>query len=228
MNPRNGYQHTHTIILLHGRGSECQDFAGELFESESSGPADKVRTLPDLCPTVRWVFPGAPILPSHRFHEAMSQWFDIWSVENPEEQAELQHDGITQSVAMIRDVINKEEALVPASKIFLGGISQGFATAVAAFFARGQGLAGLLGFCSWMPLATRVLDVARSDQPADEILQLVQKVYIKDARTDFSPEQIRSTPVFLGHATDDEVVPIHTGEKTSGLLDFITRLSRMA
>ena len=71
---------------------ECEEFAGEFFESEASMPVGQPRTLLDRLPNVRWVFPSAPLLPSTRFGAAMSQWFDIWSVESPEEQAEIQKE----------------------------------------------------------------------------------------------------------------------------------------
>jgi predicted esterase len=125
--PATDHSHTHTIILLHGRGSDAQEFASEFFESEVSEPGTD-RTLPALFPTIRWVFPQAKILLSERFNMDMSQWFDMWSVEDPQERFELQIPGLQSSVDLVIDLIKQEELLVPRKKIFLGGISQGFAT----------------------------------------------------------------------------------------------------
>jgi lysophospholipase-2 len=82
--PCEGHSHTHTVIFLHGRDSDAHEFANELFESEASlsvaSQRDHERTLPALFPTIRWVFPAAPILRSQRFETDMSQWFDMWAV----------------------------------------------------------------------------------------------------------------------------------------------------
>jgi len=81
--------HTQTIILLHGRDSIASEFAEEFFESQASDD----RTLPEIFPTTRWVFPTSKIRNSARFEAPMSQWFDMWSVENHSEKNEIQIDG---------------------------------------------------------------------------------------------------------------------------------------
>ncbi|KAI1369600.1 lysophospholipase II [Xylaria arbuscula] len=185
--------HTQTVIFLHGRDSNCREFADELFESEASEPANQPRTLPDLFPGIRWVFPSAPTLQSERFGTDMSQWFDMWSVENPAERPELQRPGLHRSVEQILGVIKEEEMLVPQERIFLAGISQGFATAIAVLFAATpKRLAGLIGLCSWMPTGLRDEDFQSFEDTSDRNSSL-------------------STPVFLSHSIDDEVVPIKNG-----------------
>ena len=214
--------HTHTVIFLHGRDSDCEQFASELFESEASQPADGARTLPDLFPTIRWVFPGASELHSERFDMVLSQWFDMWSTENPNERSEIQHDGMRNSVAQILDVIRHEETLIPRNKIFLGGISQGFATALAAFFADGQGLAGLIGLCSWMPLLGAVeLDATATGQTASENALRMHSAYFGTHPERISPSHLFGTDVFLAHTEDDDVVPYQHGVT---LKDTLTRL----
>ncbi|TGJ80413.1 hypothetical protein E0Z10_g8350 [Xylaria hypoxylon] len=185
--------HTQTVIFLHGRDSNCREFANELFESDASEPANQPRTLPDLFPGIRWVFPSAPILQSERFGTDMSQWFDMWSVENLAERSELQHPGLHQSVEQILWVLKKEEMLVPRERIFLAGISQGFATVIAVLFAAApKRFARLIGLCSWMPAALCAEDFQSFEDTSDG-------------------KSSRSTPVFLGHPIDDEVVPIKNG-----------------
>ncbi|KAI2467917.1 phospholipase/carboxylesterase [Annulohypoxylon bovei var. microspora] len=217
--PQDPNNHTHTIIFLHGRDSECEEFAGEFFESEASIPVGQPRTLLDRLLNVRWVFPLAPVLPSARFGGAMSQWFDMWSVENPEEQAELQKEGLQMSVGAILEVIRQEEKLVPRQNIFLGGISQGFATALATFFSDGQGLAGLIGLCSWMPLNGVANSLIAPKQDETALFNALQDAYLSQPdvkRVD--PVAIKPTPVFLGHAEDDEVVPIQNGKQMRDIL----------
>jgi hypothetical protein len=44
----------------------------EFFESEADG-----KTLPQIYPQIKWVFPNAPILRAVRFGEEIPQWFDM-------------------------------------------------------------------------------------------------------------------------------------------------------
>lgn len=220
INPGDGHAHTHTIIFLHGRDSTNDEFASEFFESEASEPAGQPRTLRDLFPTVRWVFPAASILRSARFDTDMSQWFDMWSVEDPTEQSEIQHEGLRRCIAAVLDVMASEEPILrdrPRS-IFLAGISQGFNAVIAAFFA-GAGarpsLAGLIGLCSWMPLGDKddfVRFIGRGNDAADGDARGGLSSALQD---DSLP---RSIPIFLSHSSDDDVVPVQNGRELRDIL----------
>ncbi|KAK2604075.1 hypothetical protein N8I77_007034 [Diaporthe amygdali] len=205
--PRKGHAHTHTIIFLHGRDSTSAEFASELFESEASAldsPEDSNRTLPDLLPTIRWVFPTAPVLRSARFDTDMSQWFDMWSTENPDERPEVQLPGLKGSVSALVEVVREEERDVARDRIFVGGISQGFVVAVAAFFAGEamSGLAGLIGLSSWMPLSGELGDEDGREQ--------LRKAFGETSSGPF-PGPRSPVPVFLGHSSDDTVVSVSHG-----------------
>lgn len=227
--------HTHTVIFLHGRDSGCAEFADELFESETSGgarPDQKPQTLLALFPTVKWIFPGAPVLWSVRFDTDMSQWFDMWSVEDPVERPEIQRDGLRQSVDQILSVIREEEAVgMPRGRIFLCGISQGFATAIAALFAEGQGgFAGMIGLCSWMPFTTSAEELPRRDDDDDDdassssSFSHLQSIFTtstnKPPTVRVNVEAMRQTPMLVTHSLDDEVVPVQNGRR---LGDFLAR-----
>ncbi|WYZ33777.1 hypothetical protein EsH8_I_000053 [Colletotrichum jinshuiense] len=215
--PAEGQEHTHTIILLHGRDSNCDEFAGEFFESEISehlagdialeGTAPHARTFQGLFPTFKWVFPSALSVLSERFGLEMSQWFDMWSVENPSERPELQSIGLCRSIEFVSDLLSNESHFVRRGNIYLGGISQGFVTAVAAFLADNQGLAGLIGFSSWAypelaPYGTQSLSKGRL---------LGSEFWAGRGSGPGPTEGTRTTPVFLGHAADDEIVPVQNG-----------------
>lgn len=206
--PVEGHAHTHTIIFLHGRDSISTDFADELFESEASEPRDKPRTLRDLLPTVRWVFPTAPVLRSARFDTDMSQWFDMWSTEDPDERPEIQLPGLRASVSALGDVIRKEESRIERSRIFVGGISQGIAVAVAAFFAEQEawsGLGGMMGLCGWMPLRGMV-------GAEDGMVQLGRLYRGTSSDVPSEPRTRRPLPIFLGHSRDDSVISVSHGQ----------------
>ena len=110
-------KHTHTIILLHGRQSTASEFASEFFESQASDD----RTLPEVFPTVKWVFPNSGLGHSTRSNTEQSQWFDIWNVKNPLERKETQVDGLRESISFILSVLRDEASLVQPERVILGG-----------------------------------------------------------------------------------------------------------
>ena len=122
--------HDLTVIVLHGRDSTAAEFSSEFLENEASSSPDADRTLPALLPNVIWVFPQAELLRSERFDQDMSQWFDMWTTEDPQERSEIQMPSLNSSIALLMRVIGEGEKLISRSNIFLGGISQGFATQV--------------------------------------------------------------------------------------------------
>ncbi|KAK0725657.1 Alpha/Beta hydrolase protein, partial [Lasiosphaeris hirsuta] len=217
--PIEGSPHTHTIILLHGRDSQACEFASEFFEYEATGPqAD--RTLTALFPTTRWVFPQARALRAERFDTDMSQWFDMWSQEDVQERSELQVQGLRWSVDLIIKIIKNEELLVPRGRIFLGGISQGFATYV-------RGFAGLCGFCSWLPLTKDAASMMRQHSDAVKRFTSMQRLYVGDAKNGQEPlasalvPQLRSIPILLEHSRDDPIISVENG---TGIRDKLEKL----
>ncbi|KAK1752810.1 alpha/beta-hydrolase [Echria macrotheca] len=228
--PSEGSPHTHTVVLLHGRDSKADEFASEFFECEATGP-EADRTLPALFPTIRWVFPQANPLRAERFDtDDMSQWFDVWTLEDLRERSEIQISGLRASVNLLLKTIQHEELLVPRNRIFLGGISQGFATSLAAFFADGRGgFAGLCGFCSWLPLEDLVENsykIHRLSDPAEWFADM-QRLYRggDDNRieSELQIPQLTTTPILLEHARDDPVISVdncRTMRKFLGLLGF--------
>jgi lysophospholipase-2 len=172
--------HTHTIILLHGRGSNGPEFAGELFEACTS----KGLSLQEHLPGWKWIFPTSQTRFSTLFQEDISEWFDIYSLTDPTLREELQTEGLQQSVAFIRQLIDEEISAVggDALRIVLGGISQGCATAVRVMLSSRR-LGALVGFCSWMPSPSDIPDICSN----------------------------RDTPVFLSHTKDDRVVDFKLG-----------------
>ena len=215
-------KHTHTIIFLHGRDSTSSEFAEEFFESQASDD----RTLPQIFPTVKWVFPSSKIRTSARFETEMSQWFDMWLVEQPSEKEEIQIDGLKDSVGDILAIISSEALLVPPSRIFLGGISQGCATAIHALLRGGIQLGGFVGLCSWLPFKDNLAAISNAFSKNDRLHQ-IQSMFDKttdgpNVRTDHSNpsgELAFETPIFLSHSQDDDVVPINNGRELCRVLE---------
>jgi predicted esterase len=218
--------HTHTLILLHGRDSTAEDFHSELFEFESSpsSAASQGQTLASLLPGYKFIFPAAPLLSSARFQTPLSQWFDIWSVSEPEERPELQFRGLKESVKMIREVVRREAEIVGRERVVLGGISVGCATALVALLTAGERLGGFVGVCGWLPCRGEVDALVARFGAGEEALREMRGAFGWEGgehrHLGFEVEEIEDvsdsvlqTAVFLAHCKDDEVVPIRNGEK---------------
>lgn len=218
--------HTQTIILLHGRDSIASEFAEEFFESQASDD----RTLPEIFPTTRWVFPTSKIRNSARFEAPMSQWFDMWSVENHSEKNEIQIDGLRESIKEILDLIRTEAVLISPDRIILGGISQGCATAIHTLLYGGIRLGGFIGLSGWLPFEPEIT-TTMADNMAWSIVgnrlhyshkmlnTPTDQAETTSVLSDLSSTFVIETPVFLSHSRDDDVVPIANGKKLSTTLE---------
>jgi predicted esterase len=160
----------------------------------------------------------------------MSQWFDMWSVENHLEKNEIQIDGLRESVKEILDLIRTEAALISPDRIILGGISQGCATAIHALLYGGIRLGGSIGLSSWLPIEPEIT-ITMADNLAWSMvgnrLQYSHKMLNKptdqaettSVLSDLSSTSVLGTPVFLSHSRDDDVATIANGEKLSTTLE---------
>ncbi|KAH6717566.1 Phospholipase/Carboxylesterase family protein [Leptodontidium sp. MPI-SDFR-AT-0119] len=203
--------HTHTVIFLHGRGDTAKTFASSLTYSRDSHN----RTLQENFPSFRWVFPQSEMRECVAFPgNKMSQWFDIWNVNNFSEREELQATGLRESVASIRRLLESEATILGGQwdRLVLAGISQGGATSVHTLLAlslppvvvEGEGqqevprrLGAFLGFSCRMPFPGRSLTETR-------------RVLALDGVPD-TDEVIRNTPMLLGHCVDDPLVLVGNG-----------------
>jgi predicted esterase len=78
--------HTHSVILLHGRGSNATRFGLEFLKSKTSSG----KSFQELFPSVKFIFPTAKrrratVLKRVRIH----QWFDNYPPDDPTKRPEL-------------------------------------------------------------------------------------------------------------------------------------------
>ncbi|KAK7546558.1 putative phospholipase/carboxylesterase [Phyllosticta citricarpa] len=161
--------HSHSIILLHGRGSNAERFGVDLLKSRSS----EGKNLAECLPGTKFIFPTAKKRRSTVLKRIpINQWFDNFSLNDPSERQHLQYDGIRETSAFIHDLIEKEACLVGLSNVGIGGLSQGCAAALHVLLNFGPkecvgkesaSLAGFVGMSGWLPFAD-MLDPQATDR----------------------------------------------------------------
>jgi len=139
----------------------------------------------DLPPLgIRFVFPHAPMRPvTINGGFVMRAWYDIVMSDLVRQEDEK---GIRESQEQVEALIAKEkERGIPASRIVLAGFSQGGVITLHTGLRHPERLAGLLALSCYLPLAGKI-----GKERSSASLQV---------------------PVFLGHGTSDNVVPLQAG-----------------
>ncbi|KAI5795769.1 Alpha/Beta hydrolase protein [Geopyxis carbonaria] len=223
--------HTHTLILLHGRGDTGPSF-GSLFYTSSTSSDFR---LAALYPGLRFVFPTTASRWSEKFRHHMTEWF-----------GGADDEGLREGVAWVHGLIRAELAAgLAARRIFVGGISQGAAVALwTALTWPGERLGGLVGMSTWFPRAPAVLaewrggggddggaepaepedpDPAPAPAPArapdENTMRALRwlKESLDQGHEAVCPDVV-AVPVFLGHGDADEVVDYGQGRQVYELL----------
>lgn len=110
-------KHTATIIFSHGLGDTA------------AGWAPFAASLKGRFPHIKWILPTAPNSPvTLNGGMAMPSWFDIRSLTPPTPRSPSMEDeaGMLRSARRLSDLVAREvENGIPASRIVVGGFSQG-------------------------------------------------------------------------------------------------------
>jgi lysophospholipase II len=270
--------HTNTLILLHGRSSSATQFANDVFSHRLSSGQTLREALPTFRfvfaeSGLRWQS-AARSRPqeddkdkdkdSNQDHgnekEIEKQereqgrwlnhsWFDLYSLVDVEERAEMQIEGLGERVGQMQEIVQEEVSRLGGrrEKLFVGGFSQGGATVMCCLLsgclnglsaAHGAGspggrLGGVLGLSTILPFASEVRDVVSREQKeqrsnakvmeavAERIAEKLQVPARTDDENGTREQSVLETPVFLAHGTDDELVDISLGR---GLRDIFQSL----
>ncbi|KAI1159920.1 phospholipase/carboxylesterase family protein [Nemania serpens] len=202
-------QHTHTIIFLHGCGTNARELSHQVWETKDS----RGISLQHIFPTVKWVFPQAEKIYVERLQQDSRQWFDMWDARDPEVRRELQIPGLKSVVPELVSLIQSEVATVGLQNVILAGISQGCAAAIHALLhypeseqttGENNRLCAFVGLSGWMSL--------RSDSVQESRRELLEPE-IEESAAAPSDEIYRNTPVFISHCADNTIVPLREGER---------------
>jgi predicted esterase len=170
--------HTHTVILLHGLGSNGRAF-GSFFLTTTVTSIEKdspsSRPLNVLYPSIRWVFPSASWRRSTRFKRTkLSSWFDVFSLQDPSEREENQIEGLIESSKHLRDLIGGEVQKLnnawgggdgAEKRVIFGGLSQGCGISLITLLSLDYGLGGWVGMSGFLPVRRIFMDAVNAEPP---------------------------------------------------------------
>jgi predicted esterase len=236
--------HTHTFILLHGRGSNGEKFGVEFLESGIPSNGTK---LTEIFPGAKFIFSTSKKRRSRAFGRAtINQWFDIASIDDPSKRRDLQLQGLAKSAQDLRSILSRELETIPSKNIVLGGLSQGCAMALCVLLSLEFPLGGFVGMSGWLPFRNDIDEIIgpvttefdNGDDPspfeeADESENLDPSITgINFARDILSMDQLGpltsiseqtslATPVLLCHGMDDEKVKCTLGEEATNTLSSL-------
>ena len=157
-------EHTQTIIALHGKGSHGERFGHELLLSAN---------LRSRLPTVKLVFPTASKRRATMYKRILiNQWFDNYSLDDPNQRADLQIQGLCESAEYIRGLITEEARILGKSghrKVILRGLSQGCAAGIFTLLGgwpelgKTEAIGAFVGMSGWLPFERHLQETFQYD-----------------------------------------------------------------
>ncbi|KAF1358861.1 phospholipase/Carboxylesterase [Lizonia empirigonia] len=210
-------EHTHTAVMLHGRGSTGEEFAEEFLESTLSDGF----SLSEKLPGCRWVFPSSQELWSTMFQENMPAWFEAHSLTDITARQDLQVSGIRDSVNHVTMIVNEEIRRLDGNhqKLTLGGISQGGAVALWTLLCQGDSAmrpGAVVVASTWLPFAADIERTFAGQPGPDETGKRTINTF--PGMTDVVQVSRRLPPVFIGHGVDDAYVDVELGRQAARIL----------
>jgi phospholipase/carboxylesterase len=159
-----------SVIILHGLGASGDDFAPVCEQMDLTAVGD-----------VRYVLPHAPMRPvTINNGIVMPAWYDILALGGPAREDE---SGLRASQAIVESLIAREvDRGVSASRIVVGGFSQGCAMALLTGLRHRHKLGGIVGLSGYLPLVDRT---AAERSAANQ-----------------------GTPIFMGHGRFDPMIAL--------------------
>ncbi len=173
---------TACVVWMHGLGANGHDF--EPIVPELGLSTD----------SVRFVFPHAPSQPvTLNGGLSMPAWYDIYGLTAGTPQDE---QGLDRAAGWIEQLIEHEASRgIPAERLVLAGFSQGGALALHTGLRFADGLAGIMGLSTYLPL----------------------RDHLAQARAAAN----RGTPIFLAHGHHDPVLSIDLGTASRDALEAL-------
>ncbi|PQE23470.1 acyl- thioesterase protein [Rutstroemia sp. NJR-2017a BBW] len=206
--PPSSHPHRQTLIILHGRGSFPEKFAPPLLHTTPTTTSSSSSNLQTAFPHAKLIFPTASRSRATIYKKSFThQWFDCWHLEQYTQRQDL-----------------REIEIVGAGNVLLWGMSQGCAASLAAVLAwEGEAFAGVVGMCGWLPFGNLSDGEDSSEQKAciDSRARGVEFFREEIDMQDKKGMVFQKIPIFLGHGTEDEKVPIELGREAKRVLALL-------
>jgi predicted esterase len=243
-----------TLIILHGRGSTAERFAEPLLNHAISTPAagnpnlSPSLTFKDQFPNTKFVFPTAPLRRALVYNRSLThQWFDNWSLTQPEMKQYLQAQGLRETSFFLHGLLKQETEVVGSKNVALMGLSQGCAASiVATLLWTGEPFGAVVGMCGYLPFRESMQEAAsgredwrgevdeedmfeRDDEATGSETKFHKTVawlceeleMTHDHQKDYDASSLQSIPVFMGHGTEDDKTPSDFGRLAAELLESV-------
>ncbi|OIW23854.1 phospholipase/carboxylesterase [Coniochaeta ligniaria NRRL 30616] len=225
--------HTHSLIFLHGFGSNGETFGRVLLDS---GMTSKGLRLPQLLPGARFIFPTSRRRRSTAFSRSMlTMWFDKARMDDPSYRKDLQLQGLEESAREILDLIRHERDAkgIAPKNIILGGLSQGCAMSLSIMLCLDYHIGGFVGMSGYLPFREDIdealagapigddddnpfaddgEDAKRHDPAVKASIFERDLLGLPGVEVPEIVQTAHGTPVFLGHSNNDDKVPCSLGE----------------
>ncbi|KAK1767887.1 Alpha/Beta hydrolase protein [Phialemonium atrogriseum] len=212
--------HTHSLILLHGVGSNGEKFGRELLDT---GATSDGLTLTQFLPNARFIFPTSRRHRSTAFgRSVLTQWFDIARLSDSSHRKELQLQGLAESARDILELLRPEQEMskIPRANIVLGGLSQGCATSLSVLLCLDYCIGGFVGISGFLPFRDDIDEaVEEAVVDEDDPFSGGDDGEHQDPAKPDRESTAQSTPIFLGHGSADEKVPCSLGEAMAATLE---------
>lgn len=170
---------TSTVIIMHGLGDSAD---GWKFLSDMLHKHEQFQS-------VNFIFPNAPIKPlSLAGGQHISQWFDLYEMGTP--TARHDEEGYWSTVSKIKNLIDDEvNNGIDASKIIVGGFSQGASISLGVNATYEKKLAGILCLSGFFSM--------------------------KNGITSRLVDTNKQTNIFHGHGDVDPIISINYARETA-------------
>lgn len=173
--------HTQTMLLLHGRGGNGENFGLEFLASKTVAG----KRIQELFPGMKFVFPTAKKRRARWYNRALiNQWFDNVPIDEQSngmsrEEVDWQLEGLAETGEFLKQLIDVEVKALGSNNVFIGGLSQGCAMGLhlllSSQFEEREGkqnsgyLGGFIGMSGWLPLFDEIQDLIKLGNDSEAI-----------------------------------------------------------
>ena len=176
------------------------------------------------------------------------QWFDNWSLTETELKQHLQIPGLRETSSYVHELLKQEIEVVGAGRVVLMGLSQGCAASiVSTLLWEGEPFGAVVGMCGYLPFRKGMHEFIQEPTNEGALSQdegdgeedmferdsqetpsgskferavewLREELQMEDGNENARLCSMQSTPVFMGHGSEDEKVPCGIGRLAAEFL----------